>query len=113
MGNLQNRKRKRVRKPPSKMAKKFKHGGERRDKEARPSRAKIGAQTANFGVNSENIDTIREGTVFMDLSILFVVFDEILKCPDCGDEMKSHEEKTWICSLYFFAVCGMRLEVLF
>ena len=85
MGNPQNRKRKRVR-----MAKKFKHGGEPRDKEAGPSVAKIGAQTANFGVNSKNIDTLREGTVFMDLSILFSVFDEILKCPDCGDEMKSH-----------------------
>ncbi len=79
MGNPQNRKRKRVRKPPFKMAKKFKHGGEPREKEAGPSGAKIGAQTANFGVNSENIDTIREGTVFMDLSILFGVFDEILK----------------------------------
>ena len=90
MGNLQNRKRKRVRKPPSKMAKKFKHGDEPRDKEAGPSGAKIGAHTANFGVNSENIDTIREGTVFMGLSILFGVFNKILKCPDCGDEMKSH-----------------------
>jgi hypothetical protein len=36
--------------PPSKTAKKFKHG-EPRDKESGPSRAKIDPQTANFGVN--------------------------------------------------------------
>jgi hypothetical protein len=72
------------------MAKKFKHGNEPCDKEAGPSGAKIGAQTAKFGVNSKNIDTIKEGTVFMDLSILFGVFDKILKCPDCWDEMKPH-----------------------
>ena len=72
------------------MAKKIKHGDHPRNKEARPSREKIGAQRASFGVNSDNIDTIREGTVLMDLSILFGVFDQILKCPDCGDEIKSH-----------------------
>ena len=55
MGNLQNRKRKRVRNPPSKMAKKFKHGDEPCDKEAGPSGTKIGAQTANFGVNFETV----------------------------------------------------------
>jgi ribosomal protein S27E len=26
----------------------------------------------------------------MDLSILFSVFNDVLKCPDCGNEMKSH-----------------------
>ena len=67
----------------------MKHGDESCDN-AGPSGAKFGPQTANFDVNSENIDTAREGTVFMDLSILFCVFDSVLKCPDCGDEMKSH-----------------------
>jgi hypothetical protein len=38
-------------KSASKTAKKFKHG-EPRDKEAGPSRAKIGSQTENFGVNT-------------------------------------------------------------
>ena len=90
MGNKQNRSRKRKRKAPSQMAKKFKHGDEPRGEYAGPSGAKIGAQTAKIGANSINMDTVREGTVFMDLSILFGVFDNILKCPDCGNEMKSH-----------------------
>ena len=74
----------------SEMAKKFKHGDEPRAKDAGPSGAKISAQTAKIGANSVNMDAVREGTVFMDLSILFGVFDNILKCPDCGEEMKSH-----------------------
>ena len=93
MGNPHNRARKRARIPPSKKAKKFKHG-EPRDKEAvpepGPSGAKIGAQNENFGMNSENIDTIREGNIFMDLSILFAVFDDFLKCPECGQNVTSH-----------------------
>ena len=62
MGNPQNRKRKRVRKPPSKMAKKIKHGDEPCDNTG-PSGAKFGSQTANSGINSENIDTVREGFI--------------------------------------------------
>ena len=30
----------------------------------------------------------------MDLSILFGVFDNILKCPECEDEMKTHVDTT-------------------
>ena len=71
-------------------AKKFKNGDEPRGKDAGPSGAKIGAQTAKTGANSVNIDTVKEGTVFMDLSILFGGLDNILKSPDCGKEMKSH-----------------------
>ena len=65
------------------MANKFRHGDEPNGEEAGPS-------AANIGVNSENMDTVREGTVFIDLSVLFGVFDEVLKCRDCGEEMKSH-----------------------
>ena len=90
MANKQNRSRKRKRKAPSKMAKKFKHGDKPRGEDAGLSGAKIGAQTAKIGANSVNMDTVRKGTVFMDLSILFRVFDNILKCPDRGEEMKSH-----------------------
>ena len=37
------------------------------------------------------MDTVlKEGTIFMDLSVLFQVFDNILKCPECGGEMSSH-----------------------
>lgn len=79
----------RVKIPPKNTSKKFKHG-EARDEDARISGAKIGAESANFGVDSEKIDTIRKGTVFMDLCILLAVFDAILKCPDCGDDVNSH-----------------------
>ena len=93
MGNPQNRARKRARIPPSKKANKFKDG-EPRDKEAvpepEPSGAKIGVEREHFGISSENIETVREGIIFIDLSILFDVFDELLKCPDCGEDMTSH-----------------------
>ena len=70
MGNPKNRASKRARIPPSKKAKKFKHG-QPRDKEVAHepilSEAKIGAERLNYGISSENMDTIREGTIFMDL----------------------------------------------
>ena len=68
----------------------MKHGDEPLGEDTGPSGVKIGAQTAKFGGNSVNMETVKEGTVFMDLSILFGVFDNILKFPDCGEEMKSH-----------------------
>ena len=38
-----------------------------------------------------NMETeLKEGTIFMDLSVLFQVFDNILKCPACGGEISSH-----------------------
>lgn len=67
MGNSRNRKRKVVRTPPSKMAKKAKHGRPD-DASPGPSGLKIRDQTANIGVNTENENTVREGTIFMDLS---------------------------------------------
>ena len=36
------------------------------------------------------MDTVREGMIFMYLSLLFGVFDEILKCPKCDGKMDSH-----------------------
>ena len=89
MGNLRNRKRKRARVPPTRPAKTFKDGessGSLFAQEAGPSAAKIGAKKV---VSTEKVDISKEGTVFMDLSILFGVFD-ILKCPDCCDDIKSY-----------------------
>ncbi len=89
MGNTRNRKRKSVRITPSKAAKKFKDGGPSREIPG-SSGVKIGDQTANFGVYSEKIQAVKAGTIFMDLSILFAVFNDILKCPECGSNMNSH-----------------------
>jgi transcription elongation factor Elf1 len=95
MGNNRNRKRKRARKPPSKAAKKFKDGGPYVGNDeistSGPSGAKIGDQSANFGASTEKINTEKTaGTIFMDLSVLFGVFDDILKCPECGSNTSSH-----------------------
>ena len=70
------------------MAKKCKNG-EPCDKEVGSSGAKIGNQTANFAVHS---NIITEGTIFLDLSVIFIVLNEILKCPDGGKAMNSHSE---------------------
>ena len=80
-----------MRKTPSKMGKKCKHGKtcdqEVGIKIVGSSGAKISNQTVNFAVHS---NIITEGTIFMDLSVLFIVLNEILKCPDCGKAMNSH-----------------------
>ena len=87
MRNTRNRKSVRI--TPSKAAKIFKDGGPSREI-PEPSGVKIGDQTANFGVYSEKIEAAKAGTIFMDLSILFAVFNDILKCPECGSNMNSH-----------------------
>ena len=75
--------------PPSKAAEKFKDGGRSREI-AGPSGVKIGDQAANVEDYSKNIEPVKAGTIFMDLSILFVVFDDILKCPACCSKMNSN-----------------------
>ena len=57
MGNPQNRKSKKKRIPPSKRVKKFKDG--------EPS-------------SQNQDDSVKEGTVFMDLEVLFGVFGNVL-----------------------------------
>ena len=74
--------------PPSKAAKRFKDGGPSREIPG-PSGVKIGDQTAIFGDYSEKIEAVKEGMIFIDLSILFAVFECILKCPECGINMNS------------------------
>jgi transcription elongation factor Elf1 len=74
MGNNRNRKRKAVRTLPSKMDKKSKHGRQY-DENPGPSRMKIGNQTAKIDVSSDQMDTVRKGIIFMDLSLLFGVFN--------------------------------------
>lgn len=90
MGNYRNRTRKKARIPPNKSKKKIQDGG-RSYKDPGPSAKKIGQNTAMFGGILPNKDTIlKEGTIFMDLSQLFGVFNDILKCPECGGDMSSH-----------------------
>jgi hypothetical protein len=54
------------------------------------SGVKISNQSAKFGVSSTPIETTREGTIFIGLSLLFGVFDELLKCPECDGCVTSH-----------------------
>ena len=92
MANGRNRKRKRARQPPSKKGKKFKDGGQNTegDQNPGPSKMKIGDVSGVFRDNICHTDRVEEGTVFMDLFILFGIFNEVLKCPECGDNMTSH-----------------------
>lgn len=54
-----------------------------------PSGVKIGDQSANNVSGGENIVSVKKGTIFMDLSVLFGVFD-VLKCTECGSNTNSH-----------------------
>ena len=83
-GNPQNRKRKKKRIPPSKRARKFKDG-EPSCQNPGPSQAKLGNFTSEVGENHGQGDSVKEGTIFIDVEVLFRVFGEVLKCPDCGN----------------------------
>ena len=90
MGSSRNRSQKKKRIPPCKSAKKIQDGGPN-FKDPGPSSKKISKNTAIVSGILANMDTeLKEGTIFMDLSVLSQVFDNILKCPDCGGEMSSH-----------------------
>ena len=89
MGNTRNRKRKKARTSPKLNAKKFKDG-QPCDQNPGPSKAKIGDIRGKFGENPGHTDPAYEGTIFMDLAVLFEVFNQVLKCPDCGNNMTSH-----------------------
>ena len=93
MGNSRNRKRKKARTPPSKMVKKFKDGDEA-EKECcqnpGPSKTKIGDTGRIFGENTGDDGSANEGIIFMDLAVLFGIFDDVLKCPDCSNNITSH-----------------------
>ena len=89
MGNERNRKRKRARIPPSKKGKNFKDGGQNADgdKNPGPSTMKIGDASGIFRDSICHTVRVEEGTVFIHLLILFGIFNEVLKCPECGDNM--------------------------
>ena len=92
MGNTRNRARKRKRIPPSKQPKKpklAKYGDPSVDARG-PSGAEIGDQSAACSTDTENVDVTKQGTIFMDLALLFTVFEDILKCPECGCKINSH-----------------------
>ena len=84
MGNGRNRKRKRARIPPSKNGKKIKDGTNLKMIKT------LGDVSGIFRDNICHTDRVEEGTVFMDLFILFGIFSEVLKCPECGDNMTCH-----------------------
>jgi hypothetical protein len=89
MGNLRNRSRKKRKIPPSRKRVENQDGGPKY-KDPGPSAKKIGKNTEALRDMSKNIDsTLKEGTIFMDLSILFNVFN-VLKCPDCSCDIDSH-----------------------
>lgn len=51
----------------------------------------VSKNTATVSGILANMNTVlKEGTIFMDLPVLFQAFDNILKFPECGGEMSSH-----------------------
>ena len=50
---------------------------------------KIGNVSGTFRDNTSHTHRAQEDTVFMDLFILIGVFNQIQKCPECGDNMTS------------------------
>ena len=92
MGNSKNRARKKKKIPPSRKKNIIQDGGPSY-KDRGPSAKKISQNTELLRGITENIDsTVKEGTILMDLSILCNVFDNVLKCPDCGCDIKSHAD---------------------
>ena len=60
-------------------------------KDPGPSAKKIDKNIAKLKRISTDVSPdLKEGTIFMDLSTLFNVFDAILKCPECNSDMSSH-----------------------
>ena len=51
---------------------------------------KIGDNSQKFRENPGLTDSVKEGIVFMDLGVLFNVFDDILRCPECGGNTTCH-----------------------
>ena len=88
MANSRNRKRKKVRIPPCKKANKFKHGEPCTNQKPGSSEVKIGDPSKIFPTNSASAASVNEGTIFMDLEILFNVFNEVLRCPECKNSIK-------------------------
>ena len=51
---------------------------------------------------------IKEGTIFMDLSALLSVFDDIFKCPECGGDISSHADLLKKHGFSYYIVIGCR-----
>ena len=72
-----------------KKAKKI-HDGVPNYKDPGLSAKKIDKNIAKFKIISTDVSPdLKEGTIFMDLSALFNVFDVILKCPECNSDMST------------------------
>ena len=84
-------------------------------KDPGPSARKIGKNAEALCDKSEPIANIlKEGTIFMDLYILFNVFN-VLKCPDCSCDIDSHVDMKNKCGYSNYIVlqcenieCGWR-----
>lgn len=89
MGSSRNRARKRSRRSLSKKAKKIQDGVPNYNyKDPGPSAKKIDKNIAKFKRISTDVSPdLKEGTIFMDLSALFNVFDAILMCPECNSDI--------------------------
>ena len=90
MGNSRNRARKKSR---SSLARKRKNiqDGVPSYKDPGPSAKKIDKNVAKYAGISTGVSTnLKEGTIFMDLSVLFGVFEDVMKCPECTSEISSH-----------------------
>ena len=82
MGNSRNRKRKKARIPPCKKVKKLKHAETSNIEKPGQSEMKIGDNSQKFCENLGLTDSVKEGIVFMDLGVLFNIFNDILRCPE-------------------------------
>ena len=50
--------------------------------------------TAKLGENHSQSHSVKKGTISMDLEVLFGVFGDILKCPECANQTSSHIDMT-------------------
>jgi hypothetical protein len=104
MGNTKNRARKKRKIPPPRK-RSIIQDGEPSYKDPGPSARKISQNTEVLHRLSENIgSTLKEGTIFMDLSILFNVFDNVLKCPDCQCDIEAHVDMKKKCGFSHYIV---------
>ena len=90
MGNSRNRVRIKSRSSLSRKRKNIQDGIPSY-KDPGPSAKKIDKNVARFAGISTGVSTnLKEGTIFMDLSVLFGVFEDVMKYPECASEISSH-----------------------
>ena len=94
MGSSRNPSRKKRKIPPSRKRVVNQDGEPSRPtyEDPGPSAGKIGKSAEALRDISDTIaSTLKEGTIFMDLSVLFNAFN-VLKCPDYSCDIDSHAD---------------------